>query len=184
MRAELRVAKHLFSAQRIWLGVCVVLSGFTLLTHVLRAPATLSEIVTPVERSVEATSAVQVNTVIVRPEQLKLERRPIITSLPDPFWGADSTTSASSTQTSAIGIGPPAVATLYAEPVAQTAPYRFFGQVQDASSATQIFLARENQLIPIKVGEVLDGQYRVAAITDSTVDLVYLPLNQMQQIGR
>jgi hypothetical protein len=120
--------------------------------------------------------------VFVRSDQLQLDRAALTISGPDPFRSGFGAATLPAHQIAVVAQAP--AASTISELAVPIAPYRFFGQVKNAAGSTQLFLARENQLIPIKVGEVLDGQYRVAAITDSTVDLVYLPLNQVQQIGR
>lgn len=163
----------------------LVVGGFALLLLSAGSPTASDAIVEPADRAVDASSVAQGQVVVfVRPEQLKLERSPITVSSADPFLGAVQAVLAPSSTSPAAVVAAHAVETPPVAPMAPAAPYRFVGQVQDAAGATHLFLARENQLIPIKVGEVLDGQYRVAAITDSAVDLIYVPLNQVQQIGR
>lgn len=69
-------------------------------------------------------------------------------------------------------------------PVAPTAPplpYRFAGKlVQDGK--LQVFLSRGETAIPIKQGEILDGTYRVEAIGEDRITVVYLPLGHKENI--
>ena len=67
-------------------------------------------------------------------------------------------------------------------PSAPPLPYRFAGRlVRDGT--LQIFLARGDVAIPIKQGQILDGAYRVEAIGEDRVTLVYLPLNHKDSIA-
>jgi hypothetical protein len=43
-------------------------------------------------------------------------------------------------------------------------------------------LAEGERLHIVRVGDVLDGRYRVSAVGRARVDLVYLPLNQTQSL--
>jgi hypothetical protein len=184
LSTELSSAWRIMAERRNCLIGVSALGAVVLLIATQLAPGRSAGLEGATDRATEATGpSSEAKTVLISPERLQLDRPVIAVSGPDPF------------QKPLVPLAPPInpqpsvtdvlVATpTPAEPIVPPMPYRFFGQVQDAASATRLFLARENQLIPIKVGEVLDGQYRVAAITESSVDLVYLPLNQVQQIGR
>jgi hypothetical protein len=56
-------------------------------------------------------------------------------------------------------------------------PYRFAGKLMQ-SGELQIFLSRGDTPVPIKQGEIIEGNYRVESITDERVTLVYVPLGQ------
>lgn len=61
-------------------------------------------------------------------------------------------------------------------------PFRFAGRVvQDGQ--TQIFLTKGDAPLPVKVGEVLDGTYRVDAIGSDSVAMTYLPLNHKENVA-
>ena len=47
----------------------------------------------------------------------------------------------------------------------------------------QALLAEGERLHIVRVGDVLDGRYRVSAVGRARVDLVYLPLNQTQSLA-
>lgn len=70
-------------------------------------------------------------------------------------------------------------------PVALSAPpmpYRFAGKLV-REGTLQIFLAKGNVAIPISEEKVLDNTYRVEAIGEDYVTLVYLPLNHKENIA-
>ena len=60
-------------------------------------------------------------------------------------------------------------------------PYRFAGKLlQDGR--LQIFLAKDDVVLPIKQGDTLDGAYRVESISDAQITLLYLPLKHKETI--
>jgi hypothetical protein len=76
---------------------------------------------------------------------------------------------------------PPKVAAAPAVPVAPPMPYRFAGKlVQDGK--LQIFVAKDDAVLPIRVGDTLDGAYRVEAIGEAQITLLYLPLKRKETI--
>jgi hypothetical protein len=166
-------------------AACIALIGFTVLGVLAFAQRFIASPEDHVIGAAEPTEsrAAQPDRVFLRPEQLSLERPAIAVHGPDPFIRGTAPVGAQ-VDVAPVAPPPPTPTSEVVAPSAPAMPYRFFGQVQDAKGATQLFLVRENLLFPIKVGDVLDGQYRVAAISESTIDLVYLPLNQTQQIGR
>jgi hypothetical protein len=60
-------------------------------------------------------------------------------------------------------------------------PYRFAGRLNQGA-VTQVFLGRGDEIIPIKVGDTIDGQYRIESISESGVTLVHLPTGIRQLI--
>lgn len=54
-------------------------------------------------------------------------------------------------------------------------PYRFAG-VLHAEDGLQVLLAKGDQIIRIKQGDALEGGYRVAAIGDGRIEIVFEPL--------
>jgi hypothetical protein len=60
-------------------------------------------------------------------------------------------------------------------------PYRFAG-VLHTEDGLQVFLAKGERMLRIKEGEALDGGYRVAAIGDGRIELVFEPLGSRQII--
>ena len=60
-------------------------------------------------------------------------------------------------------------------PVAAPFPYRYAGQLSLKDGARHVYLMKGNDLVPIKVGDVLDGVFKVTAIAAAEFDVVHLP---------
>lgn len=69
------------------------------------------------------------------------------------------------------------------KPVAPPLPFSFVGTLEEKGVARRVFLTSGDQLIIVKSSDVMEGRYRVDQITDSSVELTYLPLNQKQIIS-
>jgi hypothetical protein len=68
-------------------------------------------------------------------------------------------------------------------PMAPPLPFSFFGSLDERGLARRVFLTKGDQLVIVKANDVVEGQYRVDRITENSVDLTYLPLNQKQSIS-
>lgn len=68
-----------------------------------------------------------------------------------------------------------------AAPVAPPLPYRFAGQLL-LDSGMQVFLARGDEIIPVKEGDTVDGQYRVESVSTTNMALVHIASNTRQVI--
>src|SRR5215470_5048842 len=69
-----------------------------------------------------------------------------------------------------------------AAPVVQEAPplpFRFAGQFYRDSGA-EVYLARGEEIFPVKEGDTLDGQYKVEAVTASEVRFLHIPSGTAQ----
>ncbi len=77
----------------------------------------------------------------------------------------------------------PAVATPQApaRPVAPPLPYRFAGRLH-VGDAVEVYLTKGEDLIPVKKGDKLDGQYRVDKIGRTEMTLVHLASGTRQKI--
>jgi hypothetical protein len=72
---------------------------------------------------------------------------------------------------------PPRNVTIAPEaPVAPPMPYRFAGKVR-LGDEEQVLVSKGDLVFPVKVGETIDGAYKVVSIGADRLDLVYLPLN-------
>lgn len=69
------------------------------------------------------------------------------------------------------------------KPVAPPLPFSFLGTLDEKGMARRVFLTLGEQLIIVKSSDVMEGRYRIDQITDSSVELTYLPLNQKQIIS-
>jgi hypothetical protein len=67
------------------------------------------------------------------------------------------------------------------KPVAPPVPYRFAGQLIQGERP-EVLLAKGDSVIPVGKGDTLDGVYRVEAIDETQITLLYLPLKQKQTI--
>jgi hypothetical protein len=68
------------------------------------------------------------------------------------------------------GAGAPA-----APPSAPALPFTYFGKLIE-NGKTEVFVMRGDELISIAAGQKIDGEYRVDAITESSIVFTYLPL--------
>ncbi len=48
--------------------------------------------------------------------------------------------------------------------------------------STTVFLISGDRNLVVKLGDVIDNTYRLDEVTDSTVVLTYLPINQRQSL--
>ena len=78
---------------------------------------------------------------------------------------------------------PPAskVAPAPPKPVAPPVQYRVAGQVSH-DGVMEVVLAHGDRIFTVREGETLEDIYRIEAITPDAVTVVYLPLNERQQI--
>jgi hypothetical protein len=64
-------------------------------------------------------------------------------------------------------------------PVAPPLPFRFAGQFY-RESGIEVFVARGEEIFPVKEGDTLDGQYKVDAVSASEVSFLHLPSGTRQ----
>jgi hypothetical protein len=78
----------------------------------------------------------------------------------------------------------PAVATAAAPApqVAPPVPYRFAGRVLRGAEE-EVLVSKGDLVLPVKIGDTLDGLYRVEAIGADRIELLYLPLGTRQGIA-
>lgn len=74
---------------------------------------------------------------------------------------------------------PPPVET---KPVAPPLPYRYGGALEDGG-APAAFLLERDEVRAVRPGDVLDGRYRVTAVSRQRIDFLYLPLNEAQSLN-
>lgn len=66
-------------------------------------------------------------------------------------------------------------------PSAPPLPFAYAGKlVQDGT--TELFVKRGNELVSIAAGQNIDAEYRVDAISESSIRFTYLPLNERQSL--
>jgi hypothetical protein len=66
-------------------------------------------------------------------------------------------------------------------PVAPPVPYRFAGKVRKGAEE-EVLLSKGDLVFAIKVGDTLDGMYRVESIGAERIELLYLPLGTTDRI--
>jgi len=66
-------------------------------------------------------------------------------------------------------------------PVAPPMPYRFAGKVRKGAEE-EVLLSKGDLVFAIKVGDTLDGMYRVESIGADRIELLYLPLGTPERI--
>src|SRR6267143_1093478 len=69
-----------------------------------------------------------------------------------------------------------------AAPAPPPMPYRIAGQVVHDGTA-RVVLARDDRVLTVREGEMLDDDYRVESIKADGVTLVYLPLGVREQLS-
>jgi cohesin domain-containing protein len=74
------------------------------------------------------------------------------------------------------------IATAPAAPVAPPMPYRVAGQLVQGG-AIDVVLAKDDRVITVRAGEMVDEQYRVESIGKEGVTLVYVPLGISQVLA-
>jgi hypothetical protein len=71
-----------------------------------------------------------------------------------------------------------------AKPVAPPLPYTFVGMVGHQSGKSQVFLAKNDALLIVSAGDVLDnGAYRVESLDASQIVLTHVPTSTQQTIN-
>lgn len=71
-------------------------------------------------------------------------------------------------------------------PVAPTAPplpYTFIGKYGRGADGTVYFLTRGDRVYDVKQGDVLDGIYRLDAVSDGQLTFTYMPLDERQTLS-
>jgi hypothetical protein len=65
--------------------------------------------------------------------------------------------------------------------VAPPVPYRFAGKIITGSEE-EVFVSKGDAVVPVKVGDTLDGMYKVESISAERIEIVYLPLGTRDRI--
>jgi hypothetical protein len=76
---------------------------------------------------------------------------------------------------------PRVVQAVIAPPPPPPLPFTYLGSMQD-NGHTVVFLAKDQRLFTVRKGEVFDGQYRLEDEDESSIELMYLPLNAKQTL--
>jgi hypothetical protein len=65
-------------------------------------------------------------------------------------------------------------------PTAPPLPFSYMGMLKEGGGATVVFVVNGERLHTVRVGDVIDGTYRVEAIGAEGVTFVYLPMGEKQ----
>src|SRR5438094_3796645 len=76
---------------------------------------------------------------------------------------------------------PAVVSSAPPEPVTPPLPYRFAGQFH-RESGMEVYVARGEEIFPVKAGDTLDGQYKVDSVSTTEVSFIYLPSGTRQTL--
>jgi len=76
---------------------------------------------------------------------------------------------------------PAVVSSAPPEPVTPPLPYRFAGQFH-RESGIEVYVARGEEIFPVKEGDTLDGQYKVDSVSTTEVSFIYLPSGARQTL--
>ena len=68
-----------------------------------------------------------------------------------------------------------------AAPAAPTAPYRWLGRVVEDGQA-RVLLSGATQTVLLGRGDVIDGQWRIEAVNETAIDLLWLPGGLKQRL--
>lgn len=89
-------------------------------------------------------------------------------------WGG---TTRRPSQSKGAAVAAPKVAT----PVAPPLPFSYMGRMVDEESGKLVlYLSKGDVPYTVSVGDQIDGTYRVEAVTETELTLIYLPLNIKQ----
>jgi hypothetical protein len=66
-------------------------------------------------------------------------------------------------------------------PMAPPLPFRYQGRLMEEGRTT-VFLAQGERILPARIGDLLNNQYRVEAVTASTITFIFEPLKQRQTL--
>jgi hypothetical protein len=96
-----------------------------------------------------------------------LDRAAPVTRMHDPFaTGVPRTTAPSP-----VAIAPP-------RPAPPAFPYKYAGTLKNTNGVTEAFLLRGAHLVPIKAGALLDGTWRIEALTEDRIEVTFVPLGE------
>lgn len=65
-------------------------------------------------------------------------------------------------------------------PVAPPLPFQYVGQMSEPDGKVIVYLTRGAEVYTVKVGDLVESQYRLEHLDEASVTLNYLPMNQQQ----
>lgn len=76
------------------------------------------------------------------------------------------------------GPAPAPVAVAPTRPAAPAFPYKYAGTLKHVNGVTEAFLLRGADLVAIKAGELLDGTWRIEALTEDRLEVTFVPAGE------
>lgn len=61
-----------------------------------------------------------------------------------------------------------------APPMATPFPYRYAGQISLPSGETQVYLTKASELLLVKAGDVLEGEFRVTSVGEEALEVLHM----------
>ena len=61
-------------------------------------------------------------------------------------------------------------------------PYKYAGTLTNGNGVTEAFLLRGAELVPIKVGELLDAAWRIDALTADRIEVTFVPASERMSL--
>jgi hypothetical protein len=114
----------------------------------------------------------------------KLQRRPQSEPESDPFGTRDFTPPPPPKPKREASAGGPGAMQAPAPPPPQAPPlpFTYMGRL-DEDQDTTVFLTAGDRNLVVKPGDVIDNTYKLEQVTQSSVVLTYLPMNQKQTLA-
>lgn len=111
-----------------------------------------------------------------------LDRDPFSESTTDPFKAVNFLPEPPPVVVAAP-VPPPAAPPFAPVPLKPPFPYRYFGQMSDVTGKQVTYLTRDNAIVPIQLGAILDNVYRIDLVAENRIVFTYLPLNETFEIS-
>lgn len=70
-----------------------------------------------------------------------------------------------------------------APPVPPQLPYAYMGRFEDMEGKSVIFLSNGDRIHEVKVGDTIEGAYKIESVEGNTMTLIYLPLSAKQTLA-
>jgi hypothetical protein len=151
--------------QGVWSGVAALVAWAVLMQP--RAPAEPGLVEAQVRRPLGPTA--------VGSALAAHKREPLPVSSRDPFAAVVMAPAPPPVAQAAVAVEP-------IRAVAPPLPFRFMARVKGVDGQQSVFVTRENRVIAVQPGEVVDEQYRVERLDAELIVFTYLPLQEQQSM--
>ncbi|WP_338616195.1 hypothetical protein [Pigmentiphaga sp. CHJ604] len=145
--------------------VLTFLAVATLAGYFIKASDSPQELVSVADRATTSASGTSARR-SAKSVSLEMDRPPLEDAATDPFSLPAPVAPVAETST------PPPP-----PPTAPPMPFRYFGRVTGFDGVAVTYLMRDNDLIAVSAGDILDGTYRIESVEMRGVVIVYQPLS-------